>query len=145
MTDFSEQQKTMQHALTILDKTKRCCIIRPTGFGKTYILTELISRFKKVLYLYPAEVIRNTVVDRYYESMYDSEIDDYIDENGNVIDPETIDTYKALKQIDNCDLMTYAKLIRLTDDELKAMKYDLILFDECHRLGGFKTKIAVIP
>ncbi len=143
MSDFKEQEKTLQDVLNKVQKYGKCAIVRPTGFGKTFILTELIKHYKKVLYLYPAAVIRDTVVNRYYDSIYDEVQEDYIDEENNVIDPETVDNYIAMKAIKNVTLMTYAKLIRLTDEEFDDMDFDLILFDEAHCIGGTKTKIAV--
>lgn len=143
MTNYTEQKKTLDDALSKLQMYHKCAIIRPTGFGKTCILTELISHYTKVLYLYPSAVIRDTVVNRYYDNMWDDIAQDYADEDGNIIDPETIDTYRELRHINNVELMTYSKLIRLTEDEFEEMDFDLILFDECHRIGGTKTKIAV--
>lgn len=140
--DFAEQQKTLLDTKEKLAINGKCAILRPTGFGKTYLMTELIKDYDKVLYLYPSAVIKDTVVERYYENMYDAQTLDYVDENGNVLDPETIEAYLELKTIKNCDLMTYAKLIRLSDEELENMEYDLIMFDEMHRLGGARTKIA---
>lgn len=141
--DYSEQAKTFEDVLDKLKKQGKCAIIRPTGFGKTWILTELIKHYNNVLYLYPAAVIRDTVVNRYYDSMFDEEDLEYIDEEGQTVDPDTIDMYIEAKKIDKCTLMTYAKLIRLTDEEIKDMKYDLILMDEVHRAGAPKTQIAV--
>lgn len=138
---FAEQAKTLDNAKELLKKYRKAVIIRPTGFGKTWMLTELIKDYKKVLYLYPSAVIRDTVVNRYYDSMLDDE-NNYVDDDDNIIDPETVETYKELNHIDNCTLMTYAKLIRLSNDEINNLNYDLIIFDECHRLGGKKTKIA---
>jgi len=140
---YAEQKKTLEDCERILHEFYKCAIIRPTGFGKTFLLTSLINRYSKVLYLYPAQVIRNTVVDTYYNSMYSDELEDYIDENGDVIDPETIDALKEISKIENCDLMTYSKLIRLANEDIEAMDYDLIIMDECHRIGGRRTKYAV--
>lgn len=139
---YTEQQKTLDDTLRILHQYFKCCIIRPTGFGKTYLLTELIRYFHKVLYLYPAEIIRDTIIDRHYEKMYDEITGHYTDDNGNIIDPETITTMKAMNKIENVTMMTYAKLVRLTPDEMD-QNYDLIITDECHRLGGPKTQIAI--
>ena len=116
-----------------LEEYNMCTVVRPTGFGKTYLLTELISkpRYKNVLYLYPAEVIKNTVVNKYVEDNYGG------------YDEETKETMKKLQSFEGVTLMTYAKLIRLTDEDFKSMSYDLIVCDECHRLGGEKTKYAI--
>lgn len=140
---YDEQAKTLDDVLSKLHHYHKCMVIRPTGFGKTFLLTELIKHYNKVLYLYPSAVIRDTVVNRYYDNLYNEVSNDYIDEEGNIIDPETIDAFIALNEIENTTLMTYHKLIRLTDAEFANMNYDLILFDEAHRIGGPKTKIAV--
>lgn len=136
--NFLEQEKTLKDAEDKLKEFSKCVIIRPTGFGKTFILTELIHKYNNVLYLYPSAVIKNTVVNRYCDLITDNETED-----DSVVDPETIETYRELKEIPNCDLMTYQKLIRLSNKELQDMKYDLILFDEVHRVGGKRTKVAV--
>ncbi len=132
---FHEQAKTLADANRLLKKYHKCALIRPTGFGKTWLLTELIKHFKSALYLYPTAVIRDTVVDRYYDLSVE-------DDDGEPLDPETIETQKSLSQIPGCDLMTYAKLIRLSDDDIARMDYDIVVFDEAHRMGGPKTKTA---
>lgn len=134
MPDFSEQKKTLAECRRLLDKYGKCILIRPTGFGKTWMLTELVKDYRHVLYLYPSQVVRDTVVDRYYD-LADQDPED-------VLDPETVETMQAVGEIPGCDLMTYAKLIRLSDDEIKAMDYELVICDEAHRMGGPKTKIA---
>ncbi|MBO5435379.1 DEAD/DEAH box helicase family protein [bacterium] len=142
MNDYIEQAKTLNDLRQKLNKYNKCAIIRPTGFGKTFMLTELIKDYNNVLYVYPSAVIRDTVVDRYYDSMFDTDTACYIDEDGNELDPETVDTCIAMKSIPNCTLMTYTKLAKLTDDDFKQMHYDLILLDEAHRVGAAMTKIA---
>lgn len=140
---FKEQKKTLKAARKMLQERHKCVIIRPTGFGKTWILTELIKDYKKVLYLYPSAIIRNTVVSRYYSSMFNKKTDTYIDEDGNEYDQETVDTFLEMNKIEKCDLMTFAMLIRLTNEQIKKMKYDLVIIDEAHRSGGPLTKIAL--
>lgn len=134
MPDFSEQAKTLSECRRLLDKYRKCILIRPTGFGKTWLLTELVKDFRKVLYLYPSQVVKDTVVGRYYD-LPDQDPDD-------IIDPETLEAMQAVGQIPGCTLMTYAKLIRLSDDEIGRMDYELIVCDEAHRMGGAKTKMA---
>lgn len=132
--EFSEQRQTLDECARLLDKYKKCFLIRPTGFGKTWLMTELAKSCRKVLYLYPSQVIKDTVVDRYY-SLPDSDPDE-------PIDPETMEAMKSMGTIPGCDLMTYAKLIRLDETDFQNMSYELVIFDEAHRMGGPKTKLA---
>ena len=134
MTDFNEQKKTLEDCRRLLDRYGKCFLIRPTGFGKTWLLTELIKGFKKVLYLYPSQVVKDTVVDRYFD-LPDADPDE-------PLDPETIETCKAMGLIEGCTMMTYAKLARLDTDAFGAMDYELVVCDEAHRMGGAKTKAA---
>lgn len=115
------RDETFLEAMDLLEKYKRCAIIRPTGFGKTGILTKIISCYKNVLYLYPAEVVRDAVLRFYY---------------GEV--PEN-------REIPNVTFMTYSAVGRfaknnLTQTELDKLdglkNIDLIICDECHRLGA---------
>lgn len=117
----------------LLEEYGEGVIIRPTGFGKTYLLTDLIAmpQYKNILYLYPVEVIKKTVVNR------------YVDNNFSDYDEETKETLKAMENLEGVTLMTYAKLIRLEEQDFINMNYDLIICDECHRLGGTKTKYAI--
>lgn len=112
------RDSTYKEAIKLLDKYGQCAIIRPTGFGKTGILTRFIKsgKYKKILYLYPADVIKNTVLEFYYGDN------------------------KKKNTIDNVIFMTYMKLTNLSEDDLKMLKgVDLIICDECHRLGATET------
>ena len=66
------RQETYEEAMALLKKYKKCAIIRPTGFGKTGILTKIIKggKYKKILYLYPADVVRQAVFNFYYGKKY---------------------------------------------------------------------------
>ena len=105
---FEVREKTREDVLAKLKKYKKCLIIRPTGYGKTYLLTDLMTMYKKVLYLYPTEVISDTVKNRYADT--------------NNLSPEDIETIKKAKSFDNVTLMTYAKLIRMSPEDLKKEK-----------------------
>lgn len=116
------RNKTYQEAKELLQEHKRCAIIRPTGFGKTGILTRLIKDYKNVLYLYPTEVIRDAVLNFYYG-------EDNVPEN---------------RSIPNVEFLTYQGLAIADTDKLKSYKnIDLIICDECHRLGGPLTSKAM--
>ena len=147
--------KTYQDILDKLNTYGRCAIIRPTGFGKTWILTTLIQSgfYSKILYLYPAEVVRNTVVNKYFNDMRDKKQSEYDelrkDATSSDYDEETAQLFLNIERmreealIDGVDLMTYSKLVRLSASDFKEMDYDLIILDECHRLGAKNTKIAL--
>ena len=133
--DFKEEirQKTYDDLMAKLKKYKKCAIIRPTGFGKTWLLAKVIFNYKRVLYLYPAEVVKETVEGR-YNDLYLEEMD---------VDAETLETADFLKDNENVTMMTYAKLVRTKLEEFADMKYDLIIADECHRIGANGTKFAL--
>lgn len=112
------RNETYQEACDLLDEYGKCAIIRPTGFGKTGILTRFIKsgRYQKILYLYPAEVIKNTVLNFYYK---------------NAVKKNTIP---------NVIFMTYMKLTNLSETDINIFRgIDLIICDECHRLGASET------
>lgn len=115
-----------------LNNYGKCCLIRPTGFGKTWTLTGMIHDYKRVLYVYPSAAILNTVVDVYFS-----------DENA-LSDPDTIELAKEMRHFDHVDMMTYMKVQGLSKKEINSMpEYDLIIFDEAHIMGAKKAKIAI--
>lgn len=108
---------TYLNAKHILAETNDCVIIRPTGFGKTGILTKFIDDYTNILYLYPSDVVRQAVLRFYYQN--------------NIPDDETID---------NVTFMTYTKLAMMKKSEiLNLPQYDCIILDECHKVGAVKT------
>lgn len=116
MTRTEELRKTTYNDLKDkLNQYGKCALVRPTGFGKTGILTRLIKEYKNVVYLYPTEVVVDTVKKFY-----------------------------GTAEIENTRFITYMKLVKLNEDELKEFgNVDLILCDESHRLGGTKTYEAM--
>lgn len=137
------RNQTKDDVLYKLGKYGKCLIIRPTGYGKTYLLTDLIARYDKVLYLYPSAVVGQTVFARYT----DAHEDEFDDETLNFINimskQETFDTVKALSIFDNIKMMTYAKFVRTNTSNIKSENYDCIIVDEAHLIGAEKTKIAL--
>ena len=101
------RDSTYNEAVKLLNKYGQCAIIRPTGFGKTGILTRFIKsgKYKKILYLYPADVIKNTVLEFYYNSKQ------------NVLDLY-YDNQEKKDTIENVIFMTYMKLTNLTENDL---------------------------
>ncbi len=141
--NFKEQEKTLMDIIKILKKKHKCAVPRCTGFGKTYIAVELIKYYKKVLYIYPAEVIKQTAEKRYIQLVEDNKTEV---EDDDIIDIETIRTKELLSIIPNCDMLTYYKLARMKPDQINQLineKYDLVIFDEAHRMGSEKAKINI--
>lgn len=130
MTKIEElRESTYQEAVELLNTYGQCAIIRPTGFGKTGILTRFIKSglYKKILYLYPADVIKNTVLD-FYNNSKQEVLDIYYDHT------------EKKDKIDNVIFMTYMKLTSLSEEDLKCLEgIDLVICDECHRLGATET------
>lgn len=107
---------TYKQAVSLLDEYNKCAIIRPTGFGKTGILTKFLldKRYKHILYLYPADVIIDSVIN--FCKMHNQQLPDHV------------------------EFVSYAKIARLTDEDIHGFKdVDLIIADECHRLGASNT------
>ena len=121
------RKKTYDEVLQKLKQPAHMVAVpRPTGFGKTCLAVKLIKSgvYKHILYLYPTKIIRNTVIERYY---------------ADFDDPEDIQMFTDIGHIQGVTMMTYSKLARTaeTDDILKG--YDLIIFDECHKMAANKT------
>jgi len=113
MSNIAEiRLKTLQDIRRKLDKYGKVCCIRPTGFGKTVIASQLMSEYQNVLFLYPLDIIKDSVEERYSDN------------------------------VDNVTFMSYTKLARMKEVEIKSLpQYDLIISDECHKLGGDNTAI----
>ena len=124
---MDEREQTYINLKENLRKFGKSALVRGTGFGKSYMLVRLCGEYKNVLFLYPNAKLKNEVMKNY----------NIIYNNGK----GKID-YKS-NVIGNITFMSYMKLIRLTDKDFKAMNYDLIICDECHRIGAERTKIAL--
>lgn len=101
------QRGTVNDLMEMLNKHQIAMMVRPTGFGKTHIMIDLAKKEKytKVLYLYPLEVIRNSIYDSYHTIGEDGSM-----ENFKFADsPEEHEKYPNLPYIEFC---TYAKMRR---------------------------------
>ena len=109
------REETYLDAKQLLTKHGKAVIIRPTGFGKTGILTRILKEYKNVIFLYPAQVVKDAVTNFY----------------GSDDIPNT-------KFISYLGLQGYSK-----KDMLELGNIDLIIADECHKLGAGQTSKAV--
>jgi len=119
--------KTYDETIHCLKTYGKCCMIRPTGFGKTGILTRMISDkdngYSNVLYLYPADIIKSAVLHFYYFCYRKKAPKD--------------------KTIPGVRFISYMKLVRMRKPDFEELgPVDLIIADECHKLGGADTMIA---
>ena len=121
------RKETYNEAMEILEKYGKCAIIRPTGFGKTGILTKVIKsgKYNNILYLSPFnnKAALDIVGPFYYGKRYNDKIE----------------------SIPNVTFMSYMKIAKFKDlkddkiEELGFNSYDLIICDECHKLGATET------
>lgn len=131
---------TQYELYKILNKDGGCCnIIRPTGFGKTWLVTDIITsrKFGNVVYIYPTNVIRDTVSNKII-----NDTDAYETLGIDAETEELIETLKDIQNAYNLTTMSYHKFARLNNDEVETLIHsnDLIIFDESHRIGSKKTK-----
>lgn len=110
--------ETYNEVLNKVKETGKCVIIRPTGFGKTHLLARLTNRFTSTLYLYPTDIIKIDLKNK----------------------------YKAM--IKNTTFMSYRKLLLMYQEDKDVLeeilvKYQLILMDEVHIAGAEKTSKVI--
>ena len=132
--------KTKEDLLDKLTQHGRCAITRCTGFGKTWLLSEISRDYERVLYLYPAEIIKQTAIYA-IENTGDIDEEDYARELKVELDDEMGYSFDYC----NIKFMTYTKLARLNRTEIENLPdYDLIIMDEVHRVGAPMTKKNVL-
>ncbi len=124
------RKRTFEDMTEKLTTKGKCALIRCVGFGKTWALAKLTTQYKKVLFIYPAKIIKKTalsVIENISEENYKKEIlKECKDENFD---------------FRNVDFVTYYKLARMNEEELQSLtKYDLIIMDECHKCGAKQTR-----
>ncbi|MBO5143418.1 MAG: DEAD/DEAH box helicase family protein [Clostridia bacterium] len=92
----------------------RAAVIHPTGTGKSILALELIeeNKDKKALYLAPSNAILHNIKKTIF------------------------DVGMTMSDFPNLQRMTYQKLIRLSDEEMEALKADFIVVDEFQHCGA---------
>lgn len=112
--------KTLEASLNLLNESGKCMVIRPTGFGKSYMLARISNKYNKSLYVYPTNIIKQSVIKSYSPG-----------KNNDV-------------SLHNVDFMSYSELNnRYKDNTIEGIidKYDIVMLDEVHMAGaaGFMT------
>ena len=124
MESIDERQRTYEHLKKNLSVYGKSALVRGTGFGKSFMLVRLCGEYQKVLFLYPGKKLKTEMMKNYCTL--------------NNMDLSNVD-YKS-DSIGNITFMSYMKLIRLSNFKFD---YDLIIADECHRIGATRTKTAL--
>lgn len=111
--------KTLDESYDKMMINRKCIIIRPTGFGKTYVMSRMTKKFKKVLFLYPLNIIKIEVLQKYKKEL-----------NKNTV----YSTY-----------MNITRKFQTNREELLEWisQFDLIICDEAHMTGAEKTYEAI--
>lgn len=117
---IKRSEETKKQAKFMLNTKGKCAIIRPTGFGKTFIMCSIVreeQKYKKVMYVYSMVTVKNEAVQDLKET------------------------------VDKVTFTTYAKLSRINGDRTRIHaildSYDLIIFDELHHIGAKQAKKTV--
>ena len=110
---FPHNQIAYENALAMMQKTGKAAIIHPTGTGKSFIAFQLVleNPDKRICWLSPSEYILKT------------QLENFRAETGGY-DPDNIAFY------------TYARLMLMSDADMKKIQPDYIILDEFHRCGA---------
>ena len=109
---FEHNLKAYEAASLLMQETGRAAVIHPTGTGKSFIAFKLCAdnKNKKICWLSPSEYIYRTQEEKWLSAGGD--------------------------KCQNIRFFTYAKLIRMGEEEFSGQSFDYIILDEFHRLGA---------
>ena len=125
---LQHHREACESAPFILSKKGKAAIIHPTGTGKSFIGFKLCEDFPEsvICWLSPSEYIFKTQIENLKASA---------------------DGWKP----QNIRFFTYAKLMLMSEDEIKEIQPDYIILDEFHRCGaemwgvGVETLLSLFP
>ena len=109
---FEHNQKAYKAAVSMIEQTGKAAVIHPTGTGKSFLGFQLCADQKdqRICWLSPSEYIYRTQMEKWLLA--------------------------GGEEIKNLCFMTYAKLMRLKEQELNDLKPSYLILDEFHRLGA---------
>lgn len=164
---YEHNQIAYQAALHMLETAGKAAVIHPTGTGKSFIGFKLCEDFpdKTVCWLSPSEYIFKTQIENLRASgAMEAGISFVNKQKESVVDSqERRRNFFADKQEDftadgqgkkdelNIRFYTYAKLMSMTEGELREIRPDYIILDEFHRCGakawgqGVEHLLAMYP
>jgi superfamily II DNA or RNA helicase len=131
---IEESKKTIEEALSCLNSYGKVFVCRPTGFGKTYMLIQIATKYrskfpkKRIAYVYPLNIIPDEIKVKYGKNSPDSKVRDTVNKS--------------------IDFISYSELTRKYNDNDEGYwynqfkdKYSIILLDEVHASGseGFRN------
>lgn len=117
---YEHNRKAYDAAVKMLKSVGKAAVIHPTGTGKSFIGFKLCedNPDKRVCWLSPSKYIFSTQMENLKNECHiESDLDK--------------DNFMS-----NITFLTYARLINMTDDEMKEIKPDYIVLDEFHRCGA---------
>lgn len=106
--------ETYQKVIEKFKETKKVAVVHPTGTGKMYVALKLLedNNEKKAIYVSPSTTILHDV------------------KKNILAEGMMMSDFPELTRI------TYAKLARLTDEEIEKLSADIIILDEFHHCGA---------
>ncbi|MDE7211628.1 MAG: DEAD/DEAH box helicase family protein, partial [Lachnospiraceae bacterium] len=109
---FEHNRKAYVAAVEMMARTGRAAVIHPTGTGKSFIALQLCADNpqSRVCLLSPSEYIFTTQMEKW--------------------------VLAGGETLKNIQFITYARLMRMGEDELSKIKPDYIVLDEFHRCGA---------
>jgi len=112
--------KTIDACIDLLENYRKAFLVRSTGFGKTWIMSDLIDsgRWKKVVYVYPLDSIKKDFVGKYSNKF-------------NGVDVRCV-SYTSLAMANR---LPYSGRVEEVLPDLKDMEDGLFIFDEAHRIA----------
>ena len=162
----SAQDGTISELEDMLGSHQIALMVRPTGFGKTYLMIKLAKKcgYKRVLYIYPIEIIKQSIIESYHndENVQFALTEDEQSKNPSLPYMEFCSYDKMLEDYNNTyrflgadkwNKLSSNEKIRLqrwweakaTEEQNEIRKkwiqdrvsdFDLIILDEAHRVGA---------
>ena len=143
------QDGTVTDLKEMLRVHKIALMVRPTGFGKTFTMVKLCNseKYKHVIYVYPTDVIRQSIKDDYHDPK----------KEGGIVYAATPEEAKKHKNLPYIEFISYKKMLMDweafdettsemddKDRELARQEWinqrfsdvDLLILDEAHMTGA---------